>query len=91
LKINFVILPSLIKIFIVKPSKLILDTWNCFGILGMEEKRLLSQNRGMAVHHRGSPSATVPAASAGILERRTCTIEKCLCPYKQNRKHQEKM
>jgi len=57
----------------------------------MEEERLLTQNRGLAVHHMGAPSATVPDASAGILGRRTCTIEKCLCPYKQNRKHQEKM
>ncbi|XP_060859462.1 PHD finger protein 7-like [Metopolophium dirhodum] len=70
------------------------QNWRCKTCndgAGMEEKRLLSQNRGMAVHLRGAPSATLPDASAGILERRTCTIEKCLCPYKQNRKHQEKI
>ncbi|XP_060858406.1 PHD finger protein 7-like isoform X2 [Metopolophium dirhodum] len=56
---------------------------------GMEEERLFSQS--MAVHHMSALTATVPDASAGILERRTCTIKKCLCPYKKNRRHQEKI
>ncbi|XP_003242518.2 PHD finger protein 7-like [Acyrthosiphon pisum] len=63
----------------------------CNGGAGVEEERLLSQNRRLAVHHMSALTATIPDASKGILERRTCTIQNCLCPYKRTRKHQEEI
>ncbi|XP_060860063.1 uncharacterized protein LOC132937245 [Metopolophium dirhodum] len=68
--------------------------WHCKACKvdgGIQEERLSSQKRGMAIQYMDAYTVPVLNASVRVSERRTCNIEKCLCPHKENRKYQNKI